>query len=55
MYPTTHQVVIAGEPEPEDRADEQLEDAEPITDEASGLEMPELSIEELEEIFSDLN
>jgi hypothetical protein len=35
--------------------DDEIEAVEPITDEASESEPPELSIEELEKIFADLD
>jgi hypothetical protein len=52
---TTRQVVKADAAEFEDPTAEELEGVEAITDDACELEAPELSIEELEQFFSDLN
>jgi hypothetical protein len=55
MTLATLQVVKAGRPQPADPIDEEFEGIELVTDDAFELEPPELSIEELEKIFSDLN
>jgi hypothetical protein len=52
---TTLQVVRGCAAKLAEPIDEQYEDAEPPSDDGGESETPELSIEQLEEMFSDLN